>query len=171
MMAYHRDKLILNNSLLRVLEHFRLAKVDYARNVTKYTEIQRDQDNAILKAYGIDVKEENPIGMERPNNCPRCNEPNDKIARFCWKCGMILDKTLSEKKPKEEAKVIEESVISSTVVKDSTKSIVKSFPPEFKDPILEAVLSDVFNDTLKLQKYREELLKKGIYKERLADYS
>ena len=84
---------------------------------------------------------------------------------------MILDKTLSEKKPKEEAKVIEESVISSTVVKDSTKSIVKSFPPEFKDPILEAVLSDVFNDTLKLQKYREELLKKGIYKERLADYS
>ena len=36
------DELILNNTLLRVLEHFRIAKVDYAKNVTKYTEIQRD---------------------------------------------------------------------------------------------------------------------------------
>ena len=66
------------------------------------------------------------------------------------------------KKLEEEAKVIEESVSSSTVVKDSTKSIVKSFPPEFKDTILEAVLSNVFNDALKLQKYKEELLKKDI---------
>ena len=55
-MAYHRDKLILNNSLLRVLEHFRLAKVDYARNVTKYTEIQRDTVLSCiqeLESYGF----------------------------------------------------------------------------------------------------------------------
>ena len=37
-----REKLILNNTLLRVLEHFRLAKVDYAKNITRYTEIQRN---------------------------------------------------------------------------------------------------------------------------------
>lgn len=124
----------------------------------------RDQDKAILKAYGIEVQDDVLIEAERPLNCPRCNEPNDKIARFCWKCGMILDKTLSDKKLKEEARVIEESVINSPVVEDSTKSIVKSFPPEFKDLILEAVLSDVFGDASKLQKFREELLKKGIYK-------
>ena len=55
-MAYHRDKLILNNSLLRVLEHFRLAKVDYARNVTKYTEIRRDTVLSCiqeLESYGF----------------------------------------------------------------------------------------------------------------------
>ena len=55
-MAYHRDKLILNNSLLRVLEHFRLAKVDYAKNVTKYTEIQRDTVLSYiqeLESYGF----------------------------------------------------------------------------------------------------------------------
>lgn len=124
----------------------------------------RDQDKAILKAYGIEVQDDAPIESERPLNCPRCNEPNDRIARFCWKCGMILDKTLSDKKLQEEARVIEESVISSTVVEDSTKSLVKSFPPEFKDLILEAVLSDVFSDQSKLQKYREELIKKGLSK-------
>lgn len=35
-------ELMLNNTLLRVLEHFRLAKVDYAKNITRYTEIQRN---------------------------------------------------------------------------------------------------------------------------------
>ena len=76
--------------------------------------------------------------------------------------GWYLIKHYQTKKLEEEAKVIEESVSSSTVVKDSTKSIVKPFPPEFKDTILEAVLSNVFNDALKLQKYKEELLKKDI---------
>lgn len=36
-----RKKLLLDNTLLRVLEHFRLAKVDYAKNITRYTEIPR----------------------------------------------------------------------------------------------------------------------------------
>lgn len=36
-----REKLILDNKLLRILEHFRLAKVDYAKNIMRYTEIQR----------------------------------------------------------------------------------------------------------------------------------
>lgn len=36
------DELILDHTLLRVLEHFRVARVDYARNVTRYTEIQRE---------------------------------------------------------------------------------------------------------------------------------
>lgn len=41
-MEEFRDKLIFDNILLRVLEHFRIARVDYAKNITRYTEIQRD---------------------------------------------------------------------------------------------------------------------------------
>lgn len=37
-----RDAVILDGTLRRVLEHFRIAKVDYAKNITRYTEIQRD---------------------------------------------------------------------------------------------------------------------------------
>ena len=49
-------ELILNNTLLRVLEHFRIAKVDYAKNVTKYTEIQRETVLSCiheLEQYGL----------------------------------------------------------------------------------------------------------------------
>lgn len=55
-MGIMHDELILDHTLLRVLEHFRIAKVDYARNVTKYTEIQREEvANCIreLEKYGF----------------------------------------------------------------------------------------------------------------------
>lgn len=58
----------------------------------------RDKDNAVLKAYGIEVKEERPIESQKPSLCPRYKEPNDPKAKFCWKCNMILDRTLTEKK-------------------------------------------------------------------------
>lgn len=43
-----REMLIMDNTLLRVLEHFRLAKVDYAKNIMRYTEIRRPVVQACL---------------------------------------------------------------------------------------------------------------------------
>lgn len=52
--------MLLDNTLLRVLEHFRLAKVDYAKNITRYTEIPRPtvlecleilQDDALIEKF------------------------------------------------------------------------------------------------------------------------
>ena len=105
-----------------------------------------DQDNAILKAHGIEVKGEDPINMDRPHNCPRCNELNDKVSRFCWKCGMILGKQLTENKLEEEINLIEKSVLKSEVVDSSTKVLVETFPSEFKDLILETVLKRKVNN-------------------------
>lgn len=117
----------------------------------------RDQDNAILKAYGIEVKDEGHIESERPSACPRCNEPNDKNARFCWKCGMILDKTLTEKKLSEEAREIESSLLESDVVDTPTKKIIESFPAEFKDLILETVLNQIVESPDTMKKLQDEL--------------
>ena len=103
----------------------------------------RDQDNAILKAYGIAVKEERTIESQRPSLCPRCKEPNDPKARFCWKCGMILDKTLTEKKLKDEARQIEDTIMQSEVIDTPTKKIIEAFPDDFKDLILETVLKQI----------------------------
>jgi integrase len=105
----------------------------------------RDQDNAILKAYGIEVPEEKPIETDKPVNCPRCKEPNDNKSRFCWKCGMVLDKSITETKLREDAKVIEKSILSSEAVDNMTKEIVKEFPEEFKDLIIESVLQKIIN--------------------------
>ena len=73
---------------------------------------------------------------------------------------MILDKTLTNDKLKEEAAAIEKTVLESGVVDDTTKSMIKSFPPEYKDIILEVVLSDVFKNSSKLEKIRKELSNK-----------
>lgn len=50
----------------------------------------RDIDNAILKLYGIEKKEEkeNKISIKI---CPRCNSINMEDAKYCMKCGLILD--------------------------------------------------------------------------------
>ena len=117
----------------------------------------RDQDNAILKAYGIQVKDEKPIESQRPSLCPRCKEPNDPKARFCWKCGMILDRSLTEKKLKDEAREIESTIMKSEVVDAPTKRILESFPDEFKDLILETVLKQIVENPQLKERFQREL--------------
>lgn len=55
-----RRELILDNNLLKVLEHFHFAKVDYAKNITRYTEIQHNvvleclnklEDNGLIEKF------------------------------------------------------------------------------------------------------------------------
>jgi integrase len=121
----------------------------------------RDQDRAILKAYGIEIKDEVPIEAQKPLLCPRCKEPNDPKARFCWKCGMILDKTLTEQKLKEEAKQIEDTIMKSKVVDMPTKQIIKTFPDDFKDLILETVLKQIVENPELKEKFQKELSEKG----------
>ena len=121
----------------------------------------RDQDVAILKAYGIAVKEEKPIESQKPSLCPRCREPNDPKARFCWKCGMILDRSLTEKKLKDEAKQIESAIMKSEVVDAPTKRIVETFPEDFKDLILETVLKQIVENPKLKERFSKELAEHG----------
>ena len=117
----------------------------------------RDQDNAILKGYGLQPEEEKPIESQRASSCPRCKEPNDPKARFCWKCGMILDKSLTEGKLKEEAKQIEDTLMKSEVVDASTKRIIKTFPAAYKDLIFESVLTQILENPEMKERFRKEL--------------
>ena len=78
-------------------------------------------------------------------------------ARFCWKCGMILDKSLTEGKLKEEAKQIEDTLMKSEVVDTSTKKIIESFPADFKDLILESVLTQILENPEMKERFRREI--------------
>jgi len=53
----------------------------------------RDVDSAILKVYGMSQngnnKEESVL---KPKKCSRCDETNPATNKFCFKCGMPLDK-------------------------------------------------------------------------------
>lgn len=110
----------------------------------------RDQDNAILKAYGIEIEEEK-LEVVKPLNCPRCNEPNDPKARFCWKCGMSLDR-----KAIEGLESIEKTVLQSSVVEDPIKDLVRKIDPEYKDRILATILEGVQLDQEKSRKFKDE---------------
>lgn len=59
----------------------------------------RDIDDAILQLHGIQVKKEKKERFER-KVCPRCDTENSLTAKFCIKCGFVLDKQ-AEKKLKE----------------------------------------------------------------------
>jgi integrase/recombinase XerD len=118
----------------------------------------RDQDNAILKTYGIEVKEERPIESQKPSLCPRYKETNYTKAKFCWKCCMILDRSLTEKKLKEEAREIETAIMKFDLVDTSTKRIVETFPDDFKDLILETVLKQIADNSELKEKFQRKLI-------------
>lgn len=52
----------------------------------------RDVDEALLKVYGVkkdeDKKDESIL---KPKECPRCGFVNEKTAKFCSKCSLVLD--------------------------------------------------------------------------------
>lgn len=73
---------------------------------------------------------------------------------------MILDKTLTNDKLKEEAAAIEKTVLESGDVDESTKSILESFPPEFKDLILETVLKQIVDNPELADKFKQDIYRK-----------
>ncbi|MEM0159930.1 MAG: zinc ribbon domain-containing protein, partial [Candidatus Micrarchaeaceae archaeon] len=117
----------------------------------------RDQDNAILKAYGIEVDDSKKIEEERPKECPRCHRLNPSNSIFCNTCGMPLDiKTAIDLDNKR--KESESLLLRSSVIDNSTKDLLRNFDPEFKDKILEAILSQIISNPQLKEKFIAELI-------------
>ena len=72
---------------------------------------------------------------------------------------MSLDKSLTEKKLKDEAKQIEDTIMKSEVVGTPTKKIIESFPDDFKDLILETVLKQIVENPELKERFQRELTK------------
>ncbi len=115
----------------------------------------RDQDNAILKAYGIEIKEDKRIEEDKPIECPRCHKLNPSTSLYCNTCGMPLDvKTAIELDNKR--KEVESALLGSSVVDNTAKELLRIFDPEFKDKILEAILSQIVSNPELRDKFRKE---------------
>lgn len=65
----------------------------------------RDQDEAILKAHGIDINGDTKPDREAPQRCPRCREFNEAKARFCQVCGMALSPEAASQVEDLEARI------------------------------------------------------------------
>ena len=125
----------------------------------------RDQDNAILKAYGVKVSEEENITEEKPKKCPRCEHLNASTALYCTNCFMPFDEKLAleyEGKEKEIVGTLERS----SVVPGMAKSILEKAPDEFKGKLIENILEQILKNPEMLSKLRNEI-KNGMEGENL----
>ena len=59
----------------------------------------------------------------------------------------------------EKRKEVESKLIGSSVIDNGTKELLKTFDPEFKDKLLEAVLSQIINNPQLRDKFTKELVR------------
>lgn len=82
----------------------------------------KQQDIAILKAYGINVEEDS--GSEaRPKTCPRCGELNAYNAAICKKCWIPLT-TEEILRAKEEQSRVTKALKESDLISDDAKDLL-----------------------------------------------
>ena len=116
----------------------------------------RDQDNAILKAYGIKVKEEDKIKEDRPKECQRCHQLNPSDAAYCRNCWMpfSIEKALEFQ---EKEKEIETAVENSKVINKLAKELIKNAPEGSKVRQLKVLLETILKDEELTEEFRKEL--------------
>lgn len=85
---------------------------------------QRDIQNAVLQAYGLENSTETKDSFE-VCRCPRCKEINPASLKFCGKCGMILDETLA--KEQEEEKQAEKMALENRLKRMSERRLKSDF--------------------------------------------
>lgn len=84
------------------------------------------QDRSVLEAYGIVKAEGSAIDKgKEPIVCGTCNEPNDYKARFCWRCGLLLDKEESEKAERDD-RLIVDSLLAGEFATKTESSLLKN---------------------------------------------
>lgn len=89
--------------------------------------ISSDVNNAILEIHGIKTSESKE-SLLRPKQCPRCSTINSKDARFCHRCGSILDVDTAIKLDEERTrgdKLMSELVKDPEIQKTLVKKIVE----------------------------------------------
>ena len=116
----------------------------------------RDQDNAILKAYGINVNEDETIKEDRPKECPRCHALNPSDAQYCRNCWMPFDTKVALEMEEKEKK-LQEAVMTSRYIDPVVKKMIMDSPDNAKLQLLVSLLEDIVDDPKKLKKFKESL--------------
>lgn len=115
----------------------------------------RDQDSAILKAYGIETRKDIII-EDKPKKCPRCSELNPSNARYCHNCWLPFVEALALEYQDRE-KEIEKTIEGSDAVPGITKALIEKAPEAFKSKLVEGVLEEILKDPELLKKFRDEI--------------
>jgi integrase len=152
----HTRATILATKLNEVPLENQMGWIHGSRMTSVYVHVSgRDQDNAILKAYGLKV-EENRDMEDRPITCPRCYEVNDSNAKYCRRCWLPFDEKLALDYENRE-KEIEATIEKSEAIPGIAKKMIDAAPESFKAKLIENVLEEILKDPDLLKKFRNEM--------------
>ncbi len=151
----HTRATMLATSVAEAPLESQMGWVHGSRQTGTYVHLSlRDQDNAILKAYGIQVREDGIIREERPIECPRCHELNASDALTCRNCLLPLDaKEGHDKGEKKPETAIDDNKGDDALV----KKILESIPDSLKIQLLVSLMREVTGDPAKTEKMKEAL--------------
>ena len=118
----------------------------------------RDQDNAILKGYGVPINDEEVVKEDMPVTCPRCRQSNPSNSSYCNTCGLPFDiKTALE--VEEAEKQIEKAVEVSTNIDSLTKKLIKESPKDSRIKLLTILAESLISDPKKQEDFFNDLAK------------
>lgn len=122
--------------------------VNDSRMASVYVHLSgRDVDEALLKARGIEVKEEKPKQVVKV--CSKCKEPNSYLAHFCKKCENPLDIKASFEIEKFEELLIEYFKVLGEIFPQAKKKFIEIAK---KKGMLELFIEKVWRLKVKGQK-------------------
>jgi len=153
----HTRATILASKVTEAPLEAQMGWVHGSRQTRTYVHLSlRDQDNAILKAYGIKVPENETIQEDKPKECPRCHTLNPSEAQYCRNCWMPFDiKTAIEIEEKERE--IERKIKESSVIDSMVKELIDKAPETAKIQLLNTILESIMKNPELLRKFRAEL--------------
>lgn len=78
-----------------------------------------DLKEKMLECYGLSTKRKDLTENRKPRQCPRCEAINDTKARFCFRCGLVLDMETAKElmRKKELEKELHEELFKRSVSK------------------------------------------------------
>jgi len=153
----HTRATILASKVTEAPLESQMGWVHGSRQTRTYVHLSlRDQDNAILKAYGIKAPENETIQEDKPKECPRCHTLNPSDAQYCRNCWMPFDVKIALDMEEKEKKTIE-ALKQSDVVDPLVKKLIEDAPETAKLQLLVSLLQEIVKDPEKVKKLQKNL--------------
>jgi len=153
----HTRATILASKVTEAPLESQMGWIHGSRQTRTYVHLSlRDQDNAILKAYGIKTPENETIQEDKPKECPRCHTLNPSDAQYCRNCWMPFDVKIALDMKEKEKRAIE-AIKRTDVVDPLVKKLIEDAPESAKLQLLVSLMQEIVKDPEKIKKLQKSL--------------
>jgi hypothetical protein len=161
----HTRATILARNVTEAPLESQMGWVHGSRQTRTYVHLSlRDQDNAILKAYGIKVDEDETIKEDRPKECQRCHELNPSDATYCRKCWLPFTQEQAIEFQEEENELTN-FLENSKVLDPNLVNMIKEAKPEERTIVLNLLSKVTENQAKTVAALKQEYAEKKISKD------